>query len=121
LRNRSEVALFVSGYSSGTGNFTPSSVSHLNYHEMQNHTFPAVFAGFRLVDARVSYEAAAERTIRVQFVTGSYFVVLGVDAQLGRVFSPADDRPEDTSDPEAHTRNSRVRRSRTAALKDRAR
>lgn len=95
LRNRSEVALFVSGYSSGTGNFTPSSVSHLNYHEMQNHTFPAVFAGFRLVDARVTYEAAAERTIRVQFVTGSYFVVLGVQAQLGRVFSPAEDRPED--------------------------
>lgn len=38
-RNQSEVALYVAGFSSSTGDVTPSSVSHLNYHEMQNHFF----------------------------------------------------------------------------------
>ena len=51
-----------------------SSVSHLNWHEMTNQflkapSFPALVAAFRVVDARVSHEGAAERKIRVQFVT----------------------------------------------------
>jgi hypothetical protein len=94
-RNQSQVSLYVSGSLSSPGSFTPSSVSHLNYHEMLNHTFPAIFAGFRLADARVSPEGATERTVRVQFVTGRYFDVLGVNAQIGRVFYAFEDVPED--------------------------
>lgn len=93
--NRSEVSLFVSGISSSAGNFTLTSVSHLNYHEMQNHFFPALFAGFRVMDARVSDGGRAERTLRAQFVTGSYFQVLDVNAQMGRVINPGEDVPED--------------------------
>jgi MacB-like periplasmic core domain len=95
FHNRSEVSLFVSGISTSTGNFTLSSVSHVNYHEMQNHFFPALFAGFRVIDAGVLHEGAAERTLRVQFVTGSYFQVLDVTAQMGRVINPDEDVPED--------------------------
>ncbi len=94
-RNQSEVALYVSGLSSSPGTFTLSSVSHLNYHEMQNHTFPGLFAGFRPADARVSYDAAPERTVRVQFVSWRYFDVLGVEPQMGRTFTVAEDIPED--------------------------
>lgn len=93
--NRSEVSLFVSGTSSSTGNFTLTSVSHLNYHEMGNHFFSAIFAGFRVTDARVSDGGGAERTVPVQYVTGSYFQVLDVNAQMGRVINPDEDRPED--------------------------
>lgn len=94
-RNQSEVALYASGFSNSTGTFTPSSVSHLNYHEMTNHTFPAIFAGFRLGNAHVSYDAAPERTVPVQFVSWRYFEVLGVDTQMGRIFTATEDRPED--------------------------
>lgn len=93
--NRSEVLLFVSLFSSSAGSLTPSSVSHLNYHEMQNQPFPAIFAGFRQADARVALEREAERTVRVQFVTGSYFQVLGVTAKMGRMIQADEDRPED--------------------------
>jgi hypothetical protein len=100
--NRSEVSLFVSGFASSTGNLTMSSVSHLNWHEMTNQflkapSFPALVAGFRVVDARVSHEGAAERKIRVQFVTAPYFEVLGVRAQMGRTFNGDEDRPEDNN------------------------
>jgi hypothetical protein len=95
FRNRSEVSLFVSGFWSSTGTFTQSSVSHQNYHEMTNYSFPATFAGFRLEDARVTDEGAAERTVRVQFVTANYFEVLGVSAAMGRTFHSDEDRPED--------------------------
>jgi len=94
-RNRSQVALYATGFSNSTGTFTLSSVSHLNYHEMTNHTFPAIFAGFRMGNARVSYDAAPERTVPAQFVSWRYFEVLGVDAQMGRIFAADDDRPED--------------------------
>lgn len=93
--NRSEVSLFVFGISSSTGNFALTSVSHLNYHEMQNHFFPALFAGFRVMDARVSDGERAERTLRAQFVTGSYFQVLDVNAPMGRMINPGEDVPED--------------------------
>ena len=98
--NRSEVSLFVAGFSSSTEDFTPSSVSHLNWHEMMNQflnpMFPGLVAGFRLVDARVAHDGAAERTVRVQFATALYFEVLGVRAQLGRTFNGDEERPEDT-------------------------
>lgn len=101
FRNRSEVSLFVSGSSSSTGNLAPTSVSHLNWHEMTNQflnpIFPALVAGFRLVDARVSHEGAAERKVRVQFVTALYFEVLGVRAQMGRTFNGDEERPEDNN------------------------
>lgn len=99
--NRSEVSLFVTGSSSRTGTFTPSSVSHLNWHEMTNQLMNPMFglvAAFRLVDARVAHEGAAERTVRVQFVTAMYFGVLGVRAQMGRTFDGTEDRPEDKND-----------------------
>jgi hypothetical protein len=100
--NRSEVSLFVSGFSTSTENFTPSTVSHLNWHEMTNQflkapSFPGLVAGFRLVDARVSHEGAAERTVRVQFATALYFEVLGVRAQMGRTFNGDEERPEDSN------------------------
>lgn len=101
--NRSEVSLFVAGFSSSTEkNVTPSSVSHLNWHEMTNQllrapALPALVAGFRLVDAPVAHEGAAERTIRVQFVTALYFEVLGVRAQMGRTFNGDEERPEDNN------------------------
>ena len=95
LRNRSEVSLFVSGFWSGTEKFTQSSVSHLNYHEMTNYSFPAIFAGFRVEDARVSDEGAAERTVHLQFVSHRYFEVLGVSATMGRTFDVSEDRPEE--------------------------
>jgi hypothetical protein len=95
VRNPSEVSVFVSGSWSGAGDFRQTSVSRQNYHEMTNHSFPAVFAGFRFAEVRVARAAQAERNVRVQFVTGSYFDVLGMTAQIGRMFFADEDRPED--------------------------
>jgi hypothetical protein len=95
LRNRSEVSLFVSGFWSSSEKFTQSSVSHQNYHEMTNHTFPAIFAGLRVEEARVADDGAAERRLHVQFVSHRYFDVLGISAAMGRTFDGNDDRPED--------------------------
>lgn len=92
--NQSQVALFVSGSSSGAGNYTLNSVSHLNYLEMTNHNFPGIIAAFRVEDARVSREEGAEQTVRVQFVTGRYFDVLDVTPQMGRMIEIAEDAPE---------------------------
>ena len=50
-----------------------------------------------MVDARVAHEGAAERTIRVQFVTALYFEVLGVGAQIGRTFNGDEERPENNN------------------------
>lgn len=92
----SRVSVFVAGFSSSTGDFTQVSVSHLNYHEMTNQfNFPALFAGFRLADARVAHPGETERKVRVQLVTGSYFDVLQIRAQRGRTLYADEDRPED--------------------------
>jgi MacB-like periplasmic core domain len=96
VHNPSEVSVFVTGYSSRTGDFTLSSVSHLNYNEISTRPITAVFAGFRLMDGRVARPGQTERTVRVQVTTAAYFDVLGVRPQMGRMFLPDEDRPEDT-------------------------
>lgn len=94
--NPSRVGVFMSGFWNSAQTFIQSSVSHLNYHEMTNNDFPGVLAAFRLADGRVARAGETERTVRVQFVSGPYFDVLWVRAQVGRMFNVDDDRPEDS-------------------------
>jgi predicted permease len=50
-------------------------------------------AGFGRVSVRRQDAATASRSLRSEYVTGSYFSTLGVGAFGGRVFTPDDDRP----------------------------
>jgi predicted RNA-binding protein (virulence factor B family) len=88
VHNPSEVSVFVTGYSGRTGDFTLSSVSHLNYNEISTRPITAVFAGFRLMDGRVARLGQTERTVRVQVTTYAYFDVLGVRPQDGAHVPP---------------------------------
>ena len=95
VHNPSEVSVFVTGYSSRPGDFTLTSLSHLNYMEVAHDPHTAMFAGFRLMDGRVARPGQTARTVRVQVTSGNFFDVLGVRPQMGRLFDPGDDRPED--------------------------
>jgi hypothetical protein len=50
-------------------------------------------AGFGRVSVRRQDAATASRSVRSEYVTGSYFSTLGVGAFGGRVFTPDDDTP----------------------------
>ena len=64
------------------------------YHELRAmHPALANAAGFSS-DVTFLGDAAFQRTVRGERVTASYFDVLGVIPQIGRTFSPADDRAE---------------------------
>lgn len=97
VHNPSEVSVFVTGFSSNTGDFTLSSVSHQNFNEISDRPITAVFAGFRLTDGHVARPGQTARTVRVQVTTAAYFDVLGVRPQMGRMFRADEDREWDTS------------------------
>lgn len=60
----------------------------------ENDTFERM-AGFMLLSGGVETDTGAGVTrLQAQYVTGDYFPLLGVQAALGRLLEPADDRPE---------------------------
>ena len=56
-------------------------------------TVTAFQAGWNRMSVRREGSPAAARPLRSEYVTGSYFSTLGVQAFAGRLFSPDDDKP----------------------------
>jgi predicted permease len=71
--------------------------SYDQYLNFRNHLtgfsgMAAVEAGQRSVGMRPQHSAQAAEPARLQFVSGNYFSMLGVNAELGRALQPSDDQ-----------------------------
>ncbi|HYL62229.1 MAG TPA: ABC transporter permease [Candidatus Methylomirabilis sp.] len=86
------VLLDMQGRYYGNSSSGPSVISYPMYRDFQDHNeaFSGMFC-FRHFQGSLSSGGQAER-IHGELVSGTYFNVLGVNAALGRTFTPDDDR-----------------------------
>ncbi|MCU1267459.1 MAG: transporter, permease protein [Acidobacteria bacterium] len=105
VANPQELVLFTDTSSEGTSNGDPGSeqwkrFSYASYQYFRDHdqnyqSLSAFRSGESRLSVRGSETQAGESAQRAQghLVSGNYFSVLGVDAMLGRVLTPEDDKP----------------------------
>jgi hypothetical protein len=70
-------------------------VSYLNYNDLAPRLKSISLAGYQRMSAAVGGDAGSAREQLVEFVTSSYFDVLGVPIQAGRGFTTAGDAVSD--------------------------
>ena len=94
VRDSGDVSRFMTGSPSPHGGVTVGRVSHLNLRDATPRLRTlslAAMQGFN--GASVGINGRPERLLRGQFVSGSYFDVLGVPMQAGRAIGLDDDDP----------------------------
>jgi predicted permease len=93
VRDPGNVSVIWVGTFRSSGSFTVSSLSYPNLADIASRLQSLTIAGYQRGGGPVAGGGQLARTIDMQYVTASYFDVLGVRMQLGRTFTAAEDAP----------------------------
>lgn len=91
VRDPGSVSILMTGMPLDEGRLRISRVSYPNYRDIAGRPASVALAAYQGFEGRVSARGRSEREIRGEFVSGSYFDVLGAAMQAGRGFSAGDD------------------------------
>lgn len=92
VRDPQAVARFMTGVRHD-GGVRVGRISYLNYNALSPRLKSIGLAGYQRMEVRVGNSAGPEQAQLAEFVTASYFDVLGVRVQAGRAFAMAHDEP----------------------------
>ena len=94
VRDPQAVARFMTGVRHDRG-VRVGRVSYLNYNALSPRLKSITLAGFQFMEVRAGDSADPGQPQLAEFVTASYFDVLGVQMQAGRAFATSHDEPAD--------------------------
>lgn len=94
VRDPQAVARFMTGVRH-EGGVRVGRVSYLNYNTLSPRLKAITLAGFQRMEVRAGDSAGPGQAQLAEFITASYFDVLGVQMQAGRAFAISQDEPAD--------------------------
>ncbi|MBI4477260.1 MAG: ABC transporter permease [Acidobacteria bacterium] len=93
IRDPGPVSLLRAGSPNQRGSLSISRVSYPNYIDLADRLKTIRLAGIQGLSVNVAAQQQPPRVVPAEFVTASYFSVLGVTMQAGRGFTATDDDP----------------------------
>ena len=94
VRHPGSVSIFMTGSPGPHGGLTSGRVSYVNLRDMTSQLHTVELGALQIFPAAsVGGNGLPERLLNGEFVSGSYFDVLGVRMQSGRGIGPDDDHP----------------------------